>query len=136
MSQLTARQKHDILVHCASRHDGESEVEIARLHGASVTRQTIYNWRCHWNGTPESLEHAQVTGRPRILTPAEISRHIHAPILAANRAHRSISYPQLRDRVEEKTSKSISLRTVQQIGKEQLGARYQHTVKRTEEEGE
>jgi len=136
MKQLTAQQKHDILIHCQLRRMGESEVDIARLHGASVTRETIWRWRQRWDHTPHSLEHKVVSGRPRTLTPAETSRHIRAPILAANRQHRAISYPQLTDDIRSKTHKKISLRTVQRVGSEQLQIKSQHTTKRTREERE
>lgn len=136
MSQLSARQKHDILVHCAAARGSENEVDVARLHGAIVSRETIWRWRQRWNGTPESLERHEGSGTRPILTPSEVSRHIRAPILAANRAHRAVSYTQLLPEVQRKTRKSIALRTLQQIGQEQLGIKSQHTIKRTEQEGE
>lgn len=134
MSSLTAQQKHDILIHCQSRGIGETDVSIARLHGASVTRQTIWRWRSRWDGTPQSLKHIDVSGRPHILTPTQIQRYISAPILAANREHRAINYSTLLRQIREKTGKSISLRTLQRIGKEQLEIKWKHTQIRTKDE--
>jgi transposase len=134
MSQLTAQQKHDILVHCETRRAGESEVEVAAQHGARVSRQTIWRWRQRWDHTPSSLRHAPVPGRPRLLTPAEVSRHVRAPILAANRSHRQVSYTKLLPEVHRKAGKPISIRTLRRIGKEQLGAKAKRTTKRTRQE--
>lgn len=134
MKQLTAQQKHDILVHCESRRPGESEVDVARLHGTTISARTIARWRKRWDRTPSSLEHAPVSGRPHILTPSEISRHVRAPILAANRAHRAISYTKLLPEVQRKTGKKIALRTLQQVGHEHLDAKFKHRIKRTREE--
>lgn len=134
MSQLTARQKHDILVQCAARHAGESEVEIARQHGVSVGRTTIWEWRQRWNGTPQSLERREGSDGTPKLTPLEVSRHVRAPILAANRAHRAISYTKMLPEVRRKTRKDISLRTLQRTGQKQLGVRFKHRIKRTKEE--
>jgi hypothetical protein len=136
MPQLTAQRKHDILIHCQSRHAGESEVNIAATHGALVSARTIYNWRRRWNGTPQSLEHKPVSGRPRVLTPAEVSRHVRAPILAANRAHTAVSYTKILPTVRCKTRKQLSLRTLQRTGKEQLNIRSKAAVRRTHDEGQ
>jgi transposase len=134
MPHLTAQHKHDILIHCESRRADQTEADVAALHGAAVTRETIWRWRRRWNRTPQSLGHASVSGRPRILTPSEVSRHVRAPILAANRAHRAMSYTTLLPEVQRKTGKKIALRTLQRTGKEQLGATFKHRIKRTREE--
>lgn len=136
MKQPTAQQKHDILLHCESRREGESDVDVAARHGVVVSRRTIWNWRSRWDRTPQSLERHEGSGATPILTPAEISRHIRAPILAANRAHRAVSYTKLLPEVRRKTGKAIALRTLQQIGKEQLDAAGAHTRKRTADECE
>lgn len=64
----------------------------------------------------------------------EVSRHVRAPILAANRAHRAVSYTQLLPEVRRKTGKPITLRTLQRTGKQQLKAKAKTTLKRTREE--
>ena len=134
MPQLTAIAKHHILIHCQSRGRGETDVSIARRHGVVVSSQTIRNWRSRWDGTPQSLERADTAGRPHILTQSQIQRYISAPILAANREHRAINYSTLLRQIREKTGKSISLRTLQRIGKKELGIRWKHTQIRTKQE--
>lgn len=136
MPQPTAQQKHDILVHCQSRRASDSEVDVAAQHGVTVTRQTLYNWRRQWNGTRESLEHKKGAGRPPLLTPSEVSRHIRAPILAANRAQRAIHYPDVLQQIQTKTGKKIALRTLQHYGKEKCQAKERTTHKRTRAECE
>jgi transposase len=134
MMQLSAQQKHDILVHCEHRQQGETEVDVAAQHGASVSRETIWRWRRRWDRTPQSLEHAPTSGRPRILTPSQVSRHVRAPILAANRRHEAVSYAKLLPSVRQKTRTKIALRTLQQLGKEQLQIKSRTTRKRTRDE--
>jgi hypothetical protein len=116
MPQPTPQQKHDILVHCQSRRAGQSVTGIAAAHGVTVGRTTIWNnWQQGWDGTPHSLEHKSGAGRPRMrtLTPLEASRHVHAPILAANHAHKAMSYATLLPSMRLKTRKQVTLRTLQ-----------------------
>ena len=136
MIHPTAQRKHDILIHCQSRRTNETEEDVAAAHGVMASRKTIFNWRRRWNGTPQSLERKVGSGKASILTPAEVSRHVRAPILAANRSHRAASYTKIYDLVKQKTRKNLSLRTLQRIGKEQLHIKSKATVKRTKEEGQ
>ena len=76
----------------------------------------------------------QGTGSARALSRAEVSRHIRAPILAANRAHRAIHYTDLLPRVRAATGTEVSLRTVRRYGEEELGAKKHRGIKRTAEE--
>jgi hypothetical protein len=71
-----------------------------------------------------------------VLTRAEVSRHIRAPILAANRAHRAVSYTRLLPEVQRKTRKQISIQTLRRYGKQELGVKQKHTKKRTADESE
>jgi hypothetical protein len=134
MKRPTAQQKHDILIHCESRRAHETEVDVAAAHGVTTTRETIWIWRLRWNRTPPSLERKKGSGKAPLLTPAEVSRHIRAPILAANRAHRVVTYPTLLPEVQRKTGKNLALRTLQDYGKQRLQARVKHTRKRTADE--
>jgi hypothetical protein len=134
MKQPTSQQKHDILIHCESRRTNESEADVAAAHGVSTTRETISRWRSRWNHTPASLERKEGSGKVPLLTPAEVSRHIRAPLLAANRSHRAISYSKLLPEVQRKTGKNLALRTLQDYGKQQLQVRSKHTRKRTADE--
>jgi transposase len=97
-------------------------------------KRTLIRWHQRWDGTAASLKQQQRSGRPCTLTPAEVSRHIRAPILAANRAHRAIHYSDIWRQVETKTGKKITLRTVQRTGKETLAIKERTTRKRTQAE--
>jgi len=136
MPQPTAQQKHDILIHCQSRCSSDSDVSIAAAHGVTATRKTLFNWRKQWNGAPESLERKKTAGRPPLLTPSEVSQHIRAPILAANRAQRAIHYPEVQHQVQTKTGKKITLRTLQRYGKEKCLIKEKTVHKRTRAECE
>jgi hypothetical protein len=96
----------------------------------------VRHWHDRWDGTPISLKRKAGTGKAPLLSRAEVSRHVRAPILAANRAHRAISYPDLLPEVQRKTGKQIALRTLRDYGKEALGVKSKHTKKRTADESE
>jgi hypothetical protein len=134
MNQFTPEQKHEILTHLRSRSSTQSVDSIAALHGVKGGRRTLNLWLSRWDGTPQSLQHDKGAGRPHILSRAQVSRHVRAPILAANRAHRAIHYSSLLSSVQQKTSKEISARTLRRYGKELLGAHQKHTKKRTADE--
>ena len=65
-----------------------------------------------------------------------MSRHIRAPILAANRAHRAIHYTELLPQVQQATGKQLSIQTLRRYGKEELGVKQKRGVKRTANESE
>ena len=99
-------------------------------------KRTVQRWHERWDGSPASLEEQSRTGRPRVLSRAQVSRHVRAPILAANRAHRAIRYSELLPRVQAATGQQLSLRSLQRYGKQELGAKQKHTKKRTAAESE
>jgi transposase len=134
MSQLSAEAKHHILLEYRADSPGHSFSALASLHNIPGGKRTVQRWYQQWDGTERSLQRKPVAGRPRALTRQQVSRHIRAPILAANRAHRPIHYTTLLPAIEEKTHKDISLRTVQRYGEEVLHGKDKHTIKRTENE--
>lgn len=136
MPHLNAEAKHAILLEYTPRSTTHGYTALARRHSVKGGARTIQRWHSRWDGTPHSLEHEPTPGRPRILTPAEVSRHVRATILAANRAHRAVSYTQLLPEVRRKTGKAVSIQTLRRVGHEQLGATRKHTRKRTADERE
>ena len=134
MREYTPQHKHKILTHYRA---GVRECEftaLARRFAVAGGAKTIRRWHDRWNGTIASLQDKPRSGRPRILSRAEVSRHVRAPILAANRAHRAVHYTDLLPRVQEKTGKHMSLRSLQHYGKEELGAKQRRGKKRTADE--
>lgn len=71
-----------------------------------------------------------------MLSSAQVSRHVRAPILAANRAHRAVHYTDLLESVKEKTGKEISVQTLRRYGKEECAAKQRHSKKRSADESE
>jgi hypothetical protein len=136
MSHLSAEAKHHILLEYAPRSATQSFAALAARHTISGGARTVQRWHERWDGTPVSLQRKEGTGKAPLLNRAEVSRHVRAPILAANRAHRTISYPQLLPEVRRKTGKQIALRTLRDYGKQQLGASQRRTKKRTADESE
>ena len=127
---------HHILLEYAAHDTTRSFAALATRHAIKGGWRTVQRWHSRWNGTALSLQRKAGTGKTPLLSRAEISRHVRAPILAANRAHRAISYTKLLPDVKQKTGKAIALRTLQQYGKQELGARDKHTKKRTTNESE
>lgn len=136
MPHLSAEAKHHILLEYAPRDTTRSFVALSRRHAIKGGADVVRHWHDRWDGTPASLKRKAGTGAERILSRAEVSRHIRAPILAANRAHRAISYPDLLPEVQRKTGKQLSLPTLRRYGKEALGVKSKHTKKRTADESE
>jgi hypothetical protein len=123
MPQLSAETKHAILLHARSRGADQSLDDVAAVHGVAGGRRTLAKWRRKWDGTPRSLQRKAGSGKQRILSKAQVSRHVRAPLLAANRAHRPVHYTTLLPTVRQKTRTQVSLRTVQRLGKQELGAK-------------
>lgn len=134
MKQFTPAQKHSILLEYSPRSPSQSFSALATRHGVVGGKQTVQQWHSRWNGTAASLQHKKVIGRPRILTPAEVKRHIRTPIQKANRSYTPIHYTQLQSRVEQKTGKKVSVRTIRRYGKQELQARQIRGKKRTANE--
>lgn len=109
---------------------------LARRHAVKGGRDVLRRWLQRWDGSPASLERHAGSGKARALSRAEVSRHVRAPILAANRAHRAIHYTDLLPRVQAATGKQLSIQTLRRYGKGELGAKQKHTKKRTAAESE
>ncbi len=136
MPQLSAEAKHHILLEYAPHDTARSFAALARRHAVKGGHETVRRWWLRWNGSAASLQAKPRSGRPRLLSGAQVRQHVRAPILAANRAHRTIHYPDLLPRVRAATGKQLTLRTLQDYGERELGAKQKHSKKRTAEESE
>ena len=133
MRHFSADCKHNILseyVRYSRTHGFEA---LALRHSVPGGAQVIAQWYQRWNGTVDSLKENPWRGRPRLLTRAEVSRHVRPRILAANRNNRAISYTQMLPAVRRATGKSISIRTLRDYGR-QLRAKSKRTTGRTNRE--
>lgn len=136
MPHFSADLKHHILLEYSPHDPTRSFAALARRHAVPGGRKVVHDWHSRWNGTPDSLERKAGSGRARTLSRAEVSRHIRAPILAANRAHRAIHYTDLLNSVRTKTRTHLSIQTLRRYGREDLGAKQKHTLKRTYDESQ
>jgi hypothetical protein len=136
MREFTPQHKHNILTHYRVGVRGAGFDALARRFAVKGGGSLIRIWHARWDGTPASLAEQPRSGRPRILSRAEVSRHVRAPILAANRAHRAVHYTTLLPAVRAKTGKEVSVRTLRRYGKEQLQAKGKRSKKRTADESE
>lgn len=135
MAHLSAEAKHHILLHYRSNVKGFGFHALASLHGVAGGGSVVRDWHQRWDGTAASLQRKVGTGNKPILTPAQVNRTIVAPVRLANRAHRAIHYRAVAEGVRRSTRKSIALRTVQEIGHNQV-IKQKTTLKRTHKESE
>jgi hypothetical protein len=96
--------------------------------------KTMSRWLQQWDGSPESLERREGSGRHTILTPQEVKDTIQLPIRNKNRSFKPVHYTDLLPSVTQKTGKEISVETIRRIGREQLGVKQKRTKKRTAQE--
>ena len=136
MPHLSAEAKHHILLEYAPGVRGRGFKALAARHAIAGGARRLSEWHHRWNGTPQSLEERPRSGRPRTLSSAQVRRHVAAPIRNANRAARAISYTTLLPQVQAATDSTLSLRTLQRYGEEELHATAKHGKKRTAEECE
>jgi len=134
MPHLTAQQKHDILKLYSSHDHNYSFAALAQQYNIKGGRQVVENWYHQWTGSPKSLERKKGSGRPPVLTSQQVNDYIRTPIRNKNRSFKPIHYPQLHSSIQQKTGKQISLRTIQNYGKEKLGVKQKRTKKRTAQE--
>lgn len=136
MSDSTPQQKHSILTHYRAHDRGAGFDALARRFAVAGGGRTIQRWHSRWDGTAASLQHASGAGRPRTLSSAQVTRHVKPRILAANRRHEAVHYPDILPAVQAATGTDLSLRTLRRYGKEELGAKQRRGKKRTTEESE
>jgi transposase len=134
MPHLNADAKHHILLEYQPGVRGSGFKALAVRHGIRGGATELSEWHRRWDGTARSLKEKKRSGRPPLLSAVEVQRHIAAPIRRENHAARQVRYTKLAACLRERTGKNVSDRTVQRIGKEQLGAKKTRGKKRTAEE--
>lgn len=136
MAHLDANTKHHILLEYSPHGRDRSFAALALRHQIAGGARTVQRWHSRWDGTPQSLEEGERSGRPRVLSKREVTRHVTAPIRNSNRAARPVRYPKLLPQVQAATGKELSLRTLQRYGHEEAGGRQTRGKKRTAQERE
>ena len=96
-----------------------------------MNKSTIRAWYQRWDGTPASLQRTPVPGRPRVLSRAQVARHVQARIRSANRKPAAIHYTDLLPVVRRATGTNVSIQTLRRYGRKELGAKQKRTKKRT-----
>jgi transposase len=133
---ITPKLKQSILTHIQSKPPNQTYKQIVQQYGITIHRNTINKWLHIWDGTVESLRRTSGSGRPHILTQQQVQQYIQTPIRQSNRNSKPINYSNIHKRLKRQLPKSVSLRTVQRIGKRTLHAKNKKGVKRTASESE
>lgn len=134
MKQFTPEQKHEILLEYQPFSSTHSFSALALRHNVSGGMSTVKKWFDQWNGTIISLQRKKGGGRPRILTPTQVKRHIQPRIRSKNRSHTPVTNVSLLPQVQSATHKHMSIRTLQRYTKKDLHTTVVHGKKRTSEE--
>ena len=92
MTHLSADAKHRILLEYRPRTPGYTFQALADRHGKAGGRWVIERRYHLWDGTAQSLEEKPHTGRPRLLSSAQVTEYILSPIRRSNRLHEAIHY--------------------------------------------
>jgi hypothetical protein len=133
---LTADVKHHILLEYRPYSHAHSFGALAERHNVVGGRRTVQRWHERWDGTPQSLQHTEGAGRPRVLSSDQVTRHLRPRILSANRRHKAVHYPDVLLGVRSATGTNVSLSTLKRYGHDELQARQRKSKKRTAKEGE
>jgi hypothetical protein len=134
MSSYTPAFKHSILTLYSPHVKGSGFKSLARRFGIQGGGALVKYWYDHWDGTHASLERKPVHGRPAILHPVEIAKHITGRIRKSNRIPRPIHYRELADTIKKATGKTPSLQTIRRYGRVKAGITLRRTSKRTAHE--
>ena len=90
MPIYTPQHKHKILLHYRAGQRGAGFEALARRFAVKGGAGVIARWHQRWDGTPQSLETKERSGRPRALSRDEVQQLVRAPILRANREHKAV----------------------------------------------
>jgi transposase len=124
---LSAAAKHLILTAHSTRQPTPSFRSLAYEFSIAGGHQTIANWYNQWNGTIESLKEGKKSGRPRILSKSEVTRHIQQPVKRKNHAHQPIHYTELLPRIIANSGKKPSIQTIRRYGRQEAGIKQKRT---------
>jgi hypothetical protein len=126
---MTNQNKYDtsfkqrVLEHYQPHVRGSGFQALADRYDIAGGRRVVRSWYGRWDGTPQSLERREGSGRPTILSPTQIHRHIGIPIKRSNAQHHAIHYNELYASINAKTGKEVSPSTVRRYGYEREGIR-------------
>jgi len=103
----------------------------AKHFGIKGGAKTVTRWYKCWNGTAASLEPKPKSGRPRILTKAQVRKYVGYPIRSLNRKHQPVSYTKRYRSILRQTKKKFSISTLKRYGHEIIGIKKKKISKRT-----
>jgi transposase-like protein len=107
---------------------------LARSYNIRGGPSVIHGWYQRWKGNPESLKRKPGSGGQRALTRSQVHQYICVPVERAYKKHVAVDYRKLKDPIEEAVGHPVSLRTIQQYGKEEADVVNKTTIPRTSNE--
>jgi transposase len=126
-------EKQKILQQYQPRVRGKGFKALARNYKIKGGHKVLRKWYKKWDGTKNSLEKQSGGDRRSILTQKEKQKHIKQ-FVDKQAQFDAVNYSEVKVNIENKTGKEISLRTVQEKGKE-LGISSKRTKRTLESQG-
>jgi transposase len=133
MTHFTPEVKHSILLEYCAGDNNHGFEALARRHAVRGGRRVVKRWFDRWDGTPQSLQEGDRTGRPRIVNADKAGAIIKQSVGRANRKHMAIDYVKVADDIRTKTDADVSVRSVRRWGRE-MGVQHKRAIARTENE--
>jgi transposase len=128
--------KHKVLSEYQPNQYGCGFEALAKKYSIQGGKSVVCRWYAQWNGTVESLEEKKHTGRKHKLSEEDTQQLIEQPVEEALQKKQKINYSDIHQKIQSKPAHSdISLRTVQRIGKRELGLRWKRTTLDVEQNG-
>jgi len=113
---------------------GGSARAIAK-HYELPCHKLVTQWHAAFHGTSQSLEKKCAGGRKRKLEDEEAQTHVKEFIENANKRGKAVSYADVHREVKQQTGKTMSLRTIQRVGRRDFNITDKMTTRKLEIEG-
>jgi transposase len=123
--------KHSVLLFYKDQKPPLSFRSVAKQFRIKGGAWTLTRWYKRWNGTVESLKPKPKSGRPRILTKAQVRKYVGYHIRSLNRKHEPASYKEKYHMILRQTKKKFSIQTLRRYGHEAIGIKNKRIIKRT-----
>ena len=133
MTHFSPEVKHTILREYCAGDKGHGFAALARRHGVQGGWKVVKSWFERWDGTAQSLQDADRSGRPRILDRGKADAIIRQSVNRSNKNHQAINYVEVADLIRLKTGVDVSVQTVRRWGRE-IGVNHRRAIPRTENE--
>jgi len=115
-TSYSTHEMHNILTEYKPGVRGSGLHALSKKYNVRGGPKLISEWFKKWDGTEASLRKQSGGDVRSILTPKEKDLHIRKFATRKSKVE-AVNYPEVKENVEKKTGKEISLRSVRRVGK-------------------